>query len=448
MGSEWSRTTLGQVTEIISGGTPRKARTEYWGGSTPWVSAKDLKTFRLDDAELHVTEAGLANGTRLAPPGTVFMLVRGMTLLREVPISVAMRPMAFNQDVKALNAASGVLPSYLPYLLLGNRERLHSLVDLAGHGTGRLNTDEVRALPVLLPPRSEQRAIAHALGTFDDRIELNRRTSETLEGMARTLFKSWFVDFEPVRAKMDGRWRRGESLPGMPADLYDAFPDLLVDSEIGEVPEGWEVAALGDHLSIERGLSYTGKHLADNGLAMHNLNSIFEGGGYKYDGIKYYAGKYRDRHRISAGDLIVANTEQGHDRLLIGHAAIIPAVPGAGIFSHHLYQVAAKDESPLTGFFLYHLLNSPRMHQVVSGYANGTTVNMLPTDALQIPPFVAPPEALVREFDGLAAAAHSRQEVLIGEADTLTHLRDALLPKLISGELPLEAAIERIEVPA
>ena len=82
------------------------------------------------------------------------------------------------------------------------------------------------------------------LGTLDDKIELNRRMNETLEAMARALFKSWFVDFEPVRAKMEGRWRRGESLPGLPADLYDLFPDRLAPSELGEIPEGWEVRTL------------------------------------------------------------------------------------------------------------------------------------------------------------------------------------------------------------
>ena len=94
-------------------------------------------------------------------------------------------------------------------------------------------------------PLPEQRAIAHVLGTLDDKIDLNRRMNETLEAMARALFKSWFVDFEPVRAKMEGRWRRGESLPGLPAALYGLFPERLVDSELGEIPEGWEDAGVG-----------------------------------------------------------------------------------------------------------------------------------------------------------------------------------------------------------
>ena len=104
----------------------------------------------------------------------------------------------------------------------------------------------LRTIEIPLPPLSEQRAIAHILGTLDDKIELNRRMNEMLEAMARAMFKSWFVDFDPVRAKMDGRWRRGESLPGLPAEYYDLFPDRLVDSELAEIPEGWGVGSFNE----------------------------------------------------------------------------------------------------------------------------------------------------------------------------------------------------------
>ena len=112
---------------------------------------------------------------------------------------------------------------------------------------------DLAQLPVEIPSLAEQQAIAHILGTLDNKIELNRRTNETLEAMARALFKSWFVDFEPVRAKMEGRWRPGESLPSLPADLYDLFPDRLVDSELGEVPDRWDVKALGDVVEVVGG---------------------------------------------------------------------------------------------------------------------------------------------------------------------------------------------------
>jgi len=240
MTGEWAESTLGEVTQFLSGGTPSKGRADYWEGRVPWVSAKDMKRFRLDDTENHVSEEAVANGSKLVPAGSVLLLARGMTLLNDVPICVINRPMTFNQDVKAVLPKPAVRSDYLPYLLLGNKERLLSLVDLAGHGSGRLNSDELKALDVVLPPPAEQRAIAHILGTLDDKIELNRRMSETLEAMARALFKSWFVDFDPVRAKMEGRD------PGLPQPLADLFPDSFEDSELGEIPRGWEVGTLGD----------------------------------------------------------------------------------------------------------------------------------------------------------------------------------------------------------
>ena len=214
--------------------------------------------------------------------------------------------------------------SYLSYFfgLPAFREYMKSIA--VGATMPSLNTKILKEVPILYPLLSEQRAIAHVLGTLDDKIELNRRMNETLEGMARALFKSWFGDFEPVRAKMEGRWRRGESLPGLPADLYDLFPERLVPSELGEIPEGWEVRRLGEVVDVKRGLSYKGSGLSSRGMPMHNLNSIYEGGGYKNDGIKYYNGDYKARRVTQPGDVLVANTEQGHDRLLIGFAAIVP----------------------------------------------------------------------------------------------------------------------------
>lgn len=129
-------------------------------------------------------------------------------------------------------------------------------------------------LPVPHPPVPEQRAIAHILGTLDDKIELNRRMNETLEAIAGAIFKSWFVDFDPVRAKMEGR-----QPPGMDAATAALFPNSLVESELGEIPDGWTVEGLGKHVEIVRGLSYKGKGLSKVGVPLHNLNSIFEGGG-------------------------------------------------------------------------------------------------------------------------------------------------------------------------
>jgi len=317
---------------------------------------------------------------------------------------------------------------------------LEAEIEWLGEGsTGQTELSRTRLGEFMVPvPKrgAEQRAIAHILGTLDDKIELNRGLSETLEAMARALFKSWFVDFDPVRAKAEGRD------PGLPKPLADLFPARLVASELGEIPEGWEMAALSACVDVVRGLSYKGSGLAERGVPMHNLNSIYEGGGYKHDGVKHYVGDYQAKHVARPGDLIVANTEQGHDRLLIGYAALVPQRFGdSSLFSHHIYRVRPRGNSGLPPDYVCQLLNSPVMHGVVSGYANGTTVNMLPMDALQMPKIVIPPRSLVEAFSRIGASARGRQEHVVVESATLTALRDALLPPLISGDLRVRAAM-------
>ena len=188
-----------------------------------------------------------------------------------------------------------------------------------------------------------------------------------------------------------------------------------------------------------KGVSYKGSGLGGTGAPLHNLNSIHEGGGYKYEGIKFYSGAYAERHRVRPGDVIVANTEQGHDRLLIGYAAIVSGFFGAdGIASHHIYRLRSRPASWLTTRFLLFLLNSTRMHDLVTGYANGTTVNMLPIDGVQRPPIPVPPRALVDAFDIVASCSEHRREQTVRESRTLTVLRDKLLPKLVSGDLSVK----------
>lgn len=167
---------------------------------------------------------------------------------------------------------------------------------------------------------------------------------------------------------------------------------------------------------------------------MHNLNSVLEGGGYKFAGIKSYRGDFQPRHAVQQGDVLVANTEQGHERRLIGFPAVVPGVSGeAGIFTHHLYRVRPSVHSPLSSAYLYHLLASSRMHQQVSGYATGTTVNILPADALALPWIVVPPADLIRAFDRFGSRVRVRCERLHQEAGTLRGIRDSLLPQLMSG---------------
>ncbi|HXH07931.1 MAG TPA: restriction endonuclease subunit S [Vicinamibacterales bacterium] len=418
MAGEWRERPLGELTDNFDGIRVPVKETDRRPGPYPYYGASGVvdhvDNYLFDGEYLLIAEDGENLRTRTTP---VAFLARGKFWV--------------NNHAHIVRGNREADTRFLMYAL--------SVADISGYLTGstmpKLTQGNMNRIPLLTPPLPEQRAIAHILGTLDDKIELNRRMSETLEAMARALFKSWFVDFDPVRAKMEGRD------PGLPKPLADLFPDSFADSELGEIPKGWEVATLSDHFHAVKGVSYKGSGLGDRGMPLHNLNSIYEGGGYKYEGIKYYSGEYAERHVVLPGDVIVANTEQGHDRLLIGYAALVPSLLGDhGIASHHVYRLRPKPRSPLTAAYLCWLLNSPQVHNVVSGYANGTTVNMLPIDGVQKPAIVCPPKRLVAAFDSVATCAARRQEEMVAESRTLAALRGALLPKLISGELRVKDA--------
>ena len=343
------------------------------------------------------------------------------------------------QDMVAIRAdPKRVYPNYLFAVL--RSPAVQEKIDQMHVGTliPHFKKGDFDKLLLPIPERKAQEFIGDTYFALSAKMDANRRMCATLEAMARALFQSWFVDFDPVRAKLDGR---------KPLGLDEAtathFPATLEDSPIGPVPKGWNVERFDAHITADRGLSYKGAGLRDDrtGLPMHNLNSVYEGGGYKHEGLKYYAGEYREKHLLEPGDMIVTNTEQGFDHLLIGHAAIIPRCYGPkGLFSHHIYRIRHRPTSRFSPHYLVELFNNRRWHYWISGFSNGTTINMLPMDALQMPMLVVPPVELVQKFTALAEAAHLQVEDNKEQSRTLAILRDTLLPKLLSSQLRAEAS--------
>lgn len=191
---KWKEQRLDDIAYFQAGGTPSKRNPAYWNGTIPWVSAKDMKQFVLDDTEDHITDSAVEDGAKLVPAGTVLMLTRGMTLLKDIPICIVARSMAFNQDVRALRPRNGFYGRFLAYMLVGNKMRIRSLVDVAGHGTGRLNTDRLKALELLFPESAEQQRIADFLSALDALIATQSRKLDSLrvhkKGLMQQLFPS------------------------------------------------------------------------------------------------------------------------------------------------------------------------------------------------------------------------------------------------------------------
>jgi type I restriction enzyme S subunit len=205
--------------------------------------------------------------------------------------------------------------------------------------------------------------------------------------------------------------------------------------------EGWEATTLEQHTEVFRGLSYKGSGLTENGLGMpmHNLNSVYEGGGYKIEGIKFYSGGYKERHVVYPEDIIVTNTEQGHEFKLIGFPAIVPDSFGnTGIFSQHIYRLVPKKQTHFSREFIYYLLMSRSVREQIISATNGSTVNMLAIDGLQRPEFKLPPKNKVIEFTAIVSAYWKKTSINNNQIRTLEKLRDTLLPKLMSGEVRVD----------
>lgn len=161
---------LGDLIQIRSGGTPARDDGRYWGGDMPWASAKDLKGTRLVDTEEHVTELAVAESASVAPAGSLLILVRGMGLLKDVPVAICQRRMAFNQDVKALIPHANVDAEYLLAALTAAKPVLMTRVTRSGHGTGKLDTDTLLATPIWLAPAEAQSRLGRAGRLLDDEV--------------------------------------------------------------------------------------------------------------------------------------------------------------------------------------------------------------------------------------------------------------------------------------
>ena len=437
MASKWRERTLGDVTDWSSGGTPPKSNPAFWGGGIPWISASSMKTGRLADSDRTLTPEGLKKGSRLARKGDVLLLVRGSELHKRIPVGIASRDVSFNQDVKALRAKDDLVEDFLYYWLAGNETVLLSKVENTGIGAGKLDTNVLKSLPFPIPPPAEQRAIAHILGTLDDKIELNRRQNETLEAMARTLFRAWFVDFEPVRAKMEGRWRRGQSLPGLPAHFYDLFPDRLVESEFGETPEGWRHSTIGEEVTVCGGSTPSTKE-----------PEFWEGGQHCWatpkdlSALKFPVLLDTDRKITNAGlakissGLLPVGTVLLSSRAPIGYLAIaeVPTAINQGF-------IAMKCDGALPNVFVLPWCRESM--DAIVGNANGSTFQEISKSNFRPLRVVVPSGPVLTSFTWLADSLYRQLAENECESRSLAQLRDTLLPKLISGELRVRDA-ERI----
>jgi len=392
----WSMTTLGAVTDWSSGGTPSKSNPSFWNGDIPWISASSMKISRLFNSELKITPSGLKNGSRLADKNSILLLVRGSELHKRIPIGIATRSLAFNQDVKALKAKAGLLPEYLLYWFLAAEPLLLSKVEHTGIGAGKLDTNVLKNLTFALPKEIEQQAVTSVLAALDDKIELNLRMNETLEALARSHFKSRFVD--AVVTKLPKGWHAGKLRDccervengGTPKRDEPSFwtPGTIPWLTSGEVRQA--IVTRSENFISEEGLENSSAKLWPAATTVVALYGATAG------------------QVCFLGDTMCSNQ------------ACCGLIPKTDL----RYYVYLHASSSVAAF-----------EQQTRGSAQQNLSQQIVADF----PTIIPDEETLGEFDQIVHPLFSRWIANLQESRALAELRDALLPKLLSGELRVPA---------
>ena len=367
---------------------------------------------------------------KVAQPGDILFCVRGSTTGR---MNWADREYAIGRGIAAIRhreepalqpLVRGIIEVELPVLL----------AEATGSTFPNLASNQLANIPVPDLTKPEQRAIAHILGTLDDKIELNRRMNQTLEAMARAIFQDWFVDFGPVRAKIEGQD------PYLPPELWDLFPDDLVDSELGEIPEGWEVKRIEDVAEHVRmgpfGSSIKVSTFVNDGIPIisgqHLNGTLLEDGGYRFITEEHAA--RLAKANVRRGDVIF--THAGN----IGQVAYIPETSQYDryVISQRQFYVRCGT-SEISPIFLVHYLKTQEgQHQLLANTSStGVPSIARPVTYLRSIQLCVPPKALWSTFHAMATNFLRIVGRNTAEHRVLTSQRDTLLPRLISGELKI-----------
>lgn len=292
-----------------------------------------------------------------------------------------------------------------------------------------LNRAAAHARLIRVPSLPEQNAIAHILGTLDDKIELNRRMNKTLEEMSRALFKSWFIDFEPVRAKMEGKDT------GLPEHIEDLFPDRLVESEFGEIPEGWKVKPLDTIARFQNGLALQ-KYRPKKGQARLPVVKIAQLRTGRADSKEWASATIKPECILSNGDIVFSWSGSLLVRVWCG---------GPAALNQHLFKVTSNK---FPKWFYWHcvLIHLENFQHIARGKA--TTMGHIKRHHLSEALCVVPPDSAINSMTHIFGTPLKGQIANEIESRTLIALRDTLLPKLISGKIRFPEAGTAMEAQA
>jgi type I restriction enzyme S subunit len=429
--TEWETLTLDELGRIVTGKTPLTSNADNFGNDVPFVTPSDMDERKVISSTMrYLTEVGVASvkGSRI-PAGSVMVSCIGSDMGKT---AIAGRDCVTNQQINSIVVDGRFSNEFVFYNLSTRKAELQHLAS-GGSTLPILNKGDFAKIQITLPPLTEQKAIAHILGTLDDKIELNRRMNATLETLAQTLFQSWFVDFDPVRAKLDGR-----KPAGLDAATAALFPAHFQESPLGHIPQGWEVKTI--------------EELAER-VAMGPFGSDIKVSTFVPDGIPVISGQHLRGTLLDDSEFNFV-TEEHADRLkrsnvqrgdvIFTHAGSIGQVayiPETSRFERYIISqrqfYMRCNRSVMSPFYIASYFKTLEGQHRLLANTSSTGVPSIsqPVTYLRQLKMVVPPPALLKVFDASVSAIHLKMAQNDQQSRTLATLRDTMLPKLLSGEL-------------
>jgi len=459
MGSEWPYGSLSELVDF----TPK--RTIKKGATAPFVAMADIPENSREIAHISQKEFK-GSGSRFANGDTLF--ARITPCLQNGKIA---KVSELGEGEIAHGSTEFIVfgakdpetdQEFLYYLARNPVFRAYAESRMEGStGRQRVSWQALAEYEFLIPSKNERRSIGRILGSLDDKIELNRQMNATLEAMAQALFKSWFVDFDPVidnalaagnpipeplQARAEVRKALGTKRKPLPEAIQKQFPGSFVfNEEMGWIPEGWEQKQIKDLACVIKGKSYKSSELSESKTALVTLKSFNRGGGYRLDGLKEYTGSYKPEQEVFAGDLVIAYTDVTQAADVIGKPAMVVSDVRYDHLVISLDVAVVRPEHEIYKYYLYGIAQTKAFQDHTHSYSTGTTVLHLSKDAVPDYYIATPNNNLIAEYAKMAEPAFTSIDKNVSEISSLEKLRDTLLPKLLSGQIRVPDAEKLME---
>lgn len=433
MGSEWQQFCLADAGSIVTGKTPRGGIPEFEGSDVPFVTPPDFNgSMWIERANRSISELGAQSVKgSIIPRCSVLVTCIGSDMGKA---ALTASRCVTNQQINAvLVDETKFCPEFIYYNLSLRKDEIRGLA--GGSAQPILNKSAFSQIRFWAPPLSEQRTIATALRPINDRIALLRETNATLEAIAQALFKSWFVDFEPVHARA-----RGEQPAGLAPEVAALFPDSFEESALGMVPKGWNTGTLGDVAHFQNGYAFKSKDWCESGHPVVKIGDV-KPGIIDFSGCSYIAPETTEglsRFKLRRGDLLVGMT--GY----VGETGLVPHVEPHAYLNQRVGRIATKSGLIDLGF-VYCLVRNSAFKGYAEARSHGSAQANVSGAVLLDYPVVTPTQNILDRFNGSVGVLLERILSNHEQAQTLATLRDTLLPRLISGQLRLPDAKQQLK---